>query len=182
MGRDQLDSKAKRPAHFRLCNVSRYITISYVVVVYASFNSYYYFNCLFFGLVSYNTELLEIRADDPKMHVLFIPGNPGKFGFILLCVVVVVHLILITRIRECLLIVTIGVVTFYKDFVESLYEFLEGNVSITGKTWLLLDLVNLIFYFWAVICELIACTFLCVLITSHRLRIPHEKGTYTWLI
>ena len=98
----------------------------------------------FVGLVSYNTELLEIRADDPKMHVLFIPGNPGKFGFILLCVVV---LILITRIKECLLIVTIGVVTFYKDFVESLYEFLEGHVSITGKTWLLLDLVNLIFYF-----------------------------------
>ena len=101
----------------------------------------------FVGLVSYNTELLEIRADDPKMHVLFIPGNPGKFGFILLCVVVVVVLILITRIKECLLIVTIGVVTFYKDFVESLYEFLEGHVSITGKTWLLLDLVNLIFYF-----------------------------------
>nr|POE68374.1 isoform 2 of lipid droplet-associated hydrolase [Quercus suber] len=69
MGRDQFDSKAKRTAHFRSCNVS-----------------------------SYTTELLEIHADDPKMHVLFIPGNPG-------------------------------VVAFYKDFVESLYEFLEGRVS-----------------------------------------------------
>ena len=63
--------------------------ISYIsyVVVYASFNSYYYFNRLyFFGLVSYTTELLEIHADDPKLHVLFIPGNPGKFGFILFCI------------------------------------------------------------------------------------------------
>ena len=40
----------------------------------------------FFGLVSYTTELLEIHADDPKLHVLFIPGNPGKFGFILFCI------------------------------------------------------------------------------------------------
>nr|XP_023888099.1 lipid droplet-associated hydrolase-like [Quercus suber]POE66618.1 lipid droplet-associated hydrolase [Quercus suber] len=72
MGRDQFDSKAKRTAHFRSCNVS-----------------------------SYTTELLEIHADDPKMHVLFIPGNPG-------------------------------VVAFYKDFVESLYEFLEGRVSVTA--------------------------------------------------
>ncbi|KAK4582693.1 hypothetical protein RGQ29_025752 [Quercus rubra] len=72
MGRDQFDSKAKRTAHFRSCNVS-----------------------------SYTTELLEIHADDPQMHVLFIPGNPG-------------------------------VVAFYKDFVESLYEFLEGHVSVTA--------------------------------------------------
>ncbi|KAK4582684.1 hypothetical protein RGQ29_025751 [Quercus rubra] len=72
MGRVELDSKAKRQADFRLCNVS-----------------------------SHMTELLEIRADDPKMHVLLIPGNPG-------------------------------VVTFYKDFVESLYEFLEGDASITA--------------------------------------------------
>ncbi|KAM3689629.1 hypothetical protein ACB098_09G062700 [Castanea mollissima] len=72
MGRVELDSKAKRQADFRLCNVS-----------------------------SHMTELLEIRADDPKMHVLLIPGNPG-------------------------------VVPFYKDFVESLYEFLDGNASITA--------------------------------------------------
>jgi hypothetical protein len=40
-------------------------------------------------LVSYTTELLEIRADDPKIHVLFIPGNPGEFGFIFVCMCVV---------------------------------------------------------------------------------------------
>ena len=40
---------------------------------------------LFFFLVSHMTELLEIRADDPKMHVLLIPGNPGKFGFLFFC-------------------------------------------------------------------------------------------------
>ena len=88
-------------------------------------------------MVSYTTELLEIHADDPKMHVLFIPGNPGKFGFALLCLhvhVCFVDLALRTRIRVCLLIVTVGVVAFYKDFVESLYEFLEGHVSVTGKT------------------------------------------------
>ncbi|XP_030927514.1 lipid droplet-associated hydrolase-like [Quercus lobata] len=72
MGRVELDSKAKRQADFRLCSVS-----------------------------SHMTELLEIRADDPKMHVLLIPGNPG-------------------------------VVTIYKDFVESLYELLEGDASITA--------------------------------------------------
>ncbi|EEF32213.1 catalytic, putative [Ricinus communis] len=37
-----------KPVSFRLCNVS-----------------------------SYTTELLEIEADFPKLHVLFIPGNPG---------------------------------------------------------------------------------------------------------
>lgn len=42
--------------------------------------------------------------------------------------------------------VTVGVVAFYKDFVELLYEFLEGHASITGKR-----LVNLIFFFCAVI-------------------------------
>ncbi|KAG6640645.1 lipid droplet-associated hydrolase isoform X4 [Carya illinoinensis] len=53
MARDGLDfSEAKRHAAFRLCKVSGYMT-----------------------------ELLEIRADDPKLHVLFIPGNPGIVAF-----------------------------------------------------------------------------------------------------
>lgn len=50
---------------------------------------------------SYATELLEIRAEDPKLHVLVIPGNPG-------------------------------IVSFYTDFVESLYELLRGTASITA--------------------------------------------------
>lgn len=33
-------------------------------------------------MFSYTTELLEIQAGDPKVHVLFIPGNPGFCGFI----------------------------------------------------------------------------------------------------
>ncbi|GMN39518.1 hypothetical protein TIFTF001_008750 [Ficus carica] len=73
MGQEVLLSEAKKLANFRLCNVSRFVT-----------------------------ELLEIHADKPTFHVLFIPGNPG-------------------------------VVTFYKDFVESLYELLGGSVSLTGK-------------------------------------------------
>ncbi|RVW20829.1 Lipid droplet-associated hydrolase [Vitis vinifera] len=50
----------------------------------------------------YTTELLDLHAEEPKLHVLFIPGNPG-------------------------------IVSFYKDFVESLYELLGGSVSVTGK-------------------------------------------------
>nr|XP_011467254.1 PREDICTED: UPF0554 protein isoform X2 [Fragaria vesca subsp. vesca] len=50
---------------------------------------------------SYTTEVMEIQADNPTFHVLFIPGNPG-------------------------------VVTFYKDFVEALYELLGGTASVTA--------------------------------------------------
>lgn len=58
------------------------------------------------------TEMMEIQAENPTFHVLFIPGNPG-------------------------------VVSFYKDFLESLYEFLGGNASViaigqishTSKDW-----------------------------------------------
>nr|GMD39622.1 lipid droplet-associated hydrolase isoform X2 [Ipomoea batatas] len=59
------------------------------------------------SFVSYKTDLLEVHAQDPKLHVVFIPGNPG-------------------------------VVSFYVDFIESLYELLGGTASITGKEhWLL---------------------------------------------
>ncbi|XP_050380649.1 uncharacterized protein LOC126797927 isoform X1 [Argentina anserina] len=61
---------------------------------------------------SYTAEVMEIQADNPTLHVLFIPGNPG-------------------------------VVPFYKDFVEALYEFLGekasvtaiGHISQTQKNW-----------------------------------------------
>ncbi|XP_017416185.1 uncharacterized protein LOC108327031 isoform X4 [Vigna angularis] len=69
---DNLLSKPIRRANFRLCNVSGYIS-----------------------------EVLEIRAEAPKLHVLLVPGNPG-------------------------------VVLFYKDFVEFLYELLEGTASVTA--------------------------------------------------
>ncbi|XP_031102306.1 lipid droplet-associated hydrolase [Ipomoea triloba] len=62
----------KQHANFRLCNVS-----------------------------GYKTDLLEVHAQDPKLHVVFIPGNPG-------------------------------VVSFYVDFIESLYELLGGTASITA--------------------------------------------------
>ncbi|XP_010534397.1 PREDICTED: lipid droplet-associated hydrolase isoform X1 [Tarenaya hassleriana] len=72
MDAGNLLDKAKRPVDFRLCKV--------------------------FGST---TELLEIQAENPTFHVLFITGNPG-------------------------------VASFYKDFVESLYNFLDGNASITA--------------------------------------------------
>lgn len=72
MGVDSVNSEYFRPAKFRLCNVSGFMT-----------------------------ELLEIKAPSPTLHLLIIPGNPG-------------------------------IVTFYKDFVESLYEQLGAKVSITA--------------------------------------------------
>ncbi|KAK7378837.1 hypothetical protein VNO80_04285 [Phaseolus coccineus] len=69
---NNLLSKPIRRANFRLCNVSGYVS-----------------------------EVLEIRAEVPKLHVLLVPGNPG-------------------------------VVLFYKDFVEFLYELLEGTASVTA--------------------------------------------------
>lgn len=54
--------------------------------------------CVVFSL---STELLEIHSEEPSLHVLLIPGNPG-------------------------------VVSFYKDFIEELYELLQGNASITA--------------------------------------------------
>ncbi|KAL3532144.1 hypothetical protein ACH5RR_005665 [Cinchona calisaya] len=62
----------KRLANFRLCNVA-----------------------------GYKSDLLEIHAQNPAFHVLFIPGNPG-------------------------------VVSFYTDFVELLYEQLGGTASVTA--------------------------------------------------
>ncbi|VVA15427.1 PREDICTED: lipid droplet-associated [Prunus dulcis] len=75
MGQDSSECEViqvKRRATFRLCNVS-----------------------------SYTTEILEIRADDPTLHVVVIPGNPG-------------------------------IVLFYKEFLESLYELLGGTASVTA--------------------------------------------------
>ncbi|XP_016652109.1 PREDICTED: lipid droplet-associated hydrolase isoform X3 [Prunus mume] len=75
MGQDSSECEViqvKRRATLRLCNVS-----------------------------SYATEILEIRADDPTLHVVVIPGNPG-------------------------------VVLFYKEFLQSLYELLGGTASVTA--------------------------------------------------
>ncbi|PNX95133.1 UPF0554 protein [Trifolium pratense] len=55
-------------------------------------------------LSNYTSEILEIQADAPSLHVLVVPGNPG-------------------------------VILFYKDFVEFLYELLGGTASITGNYW-----------------------------------------------
>ncbi|KAL3623441.1 hypothetical protein CASFOL_032257 [Castilleja foliolosa] len=64
-----------------------------------------------FRLISvsgFKTDLLEIHSQDPKLHVLFIPGNPG-------------------------------VISFYTDFLESLYELLGGTASVTGNLfWMLI--------------------------------------------
>ncbi|PSS15880.1 Lipid droplet-associated hydrolase, partial [Actinidia chinensis var. chinensis] len=62
----------KSHAHFRLCNVSGHMT-----------------------------DLIEIRPENPTLHILFIPGNPG-------------------------------VVSFYTDFLENLYELLGGTASVTA--------------------------------------------------
>ncbi|KAK8590292.1 hypothetical protein V6N12_024667 [Hibiscus sabdariffa] len=70
MNFDDLDSDGTKCVNLRLCNVS---------------------GCM--------TEILEIHADQPSLHVVFVPGNPGA-------------------------------ITFYKEFVESLFEFLGGTASL----------------------------------------------------
>ncbi|XVF55818.1 hypothetical protein PTKIN_Ptkin06aG0067300 [Pterospermum kingtungense] len=72
MGFEDLHSDVKKCVNLRLCNVS---------------------GCM--------TEILEIHADHPSIHVVFVPGNPG-------------------------------VITFYKEFVESLFEFLGGTASVSA--------------------------------------------------
>ncbi|CAI0391351.1 unnamed protein product [Linum tenue] len=72
MGSKDLDPNVVKSANFRVCKVS-----------------------------SYTTELLEIEADNPTLHVVVVPGNPV-------------------------------IVSFYKDFVESLYGSLGGTASITA--------------------------------------------------
>ncbi|KAL5710462.1 hypothetical protein ACHQM5_021020 [Ranunculus cassubicifolius] len=67
-----LKQRSNNTANLRLCNVSRF-----------------------------TSELLELKADNPSFHVLFIPGNPG-------------------------------VVSFYKEFVERVFEMLEGRASVTA--------------------------------------------------
>ncbi|MCL7033565.1 hypothetical protein MKW94_007758, partial [Papaver nudicaule] len=68
---ERLLSKERKQASLRLCNVS-----------------------------SHMTELLELRAEKPSLHVVIIPGNPG-------------------------------VVQFYEQFVEAVYELLDGCASVT---------------------------------------------------
>ncbi|OMO82530.1 hypothetical protein CCACVL1_11932, partial [Corchorus capsularis] len=72
MGFEDLHSDVKKCVNLRLCNVSGSMT-----------------------------EILEIHADNPSFHVVFVPGNPG-------------------------------VITFYKEFVESLFECLGGNASVSA--------------------------------------------------
>ncbi|CAI0391353.1 unnamed protein product [Linum tenue] len=62
-------------------------------------------------LSSYTTELLEIEADNPTLHVVVVPGNPV-------------------------------IVSFYKDFVESLYGSLGGTASITLPSYVCLYVQN----------------------------------------
>jgi hypothetical protein len=80
---------------------------------------------------SFATDFLEIRAKEPSVHVLVIPGNPG-------------------------------IVAFYKDFVEELYENLGGQASITGKCGVIYA-----FFVWTIY---VAC---CLLINFHYAAIGH---------
>ncbi|XP_021289963.1 lipid droplet-associated hydrolase isoform X2 [Herrania umbratica] len=72
MGFDDLHSDVKKCVNLRLCNVS---------------------GCM--------TEILEVHADHPSFHVVYVPGNPG-------------------------------IITFYKEFVESLFELFGGTASVSA--------------------------------------------------
>jgi len=83
-------------------------------------------------LSSYVSEVLEIRAEVPKLHVLLVPGNPGVASIVCLRAFVSM-LYLFSCLRLLVFLIVAGVVLFYKDFVEFLYELLEGTASVTGK-------------------------------------------------
>ncbi|XP_057864764.1 uncharacterized protein LOC131072578 isoform X2 [Cryptomeria japonica] len=63
-------------------------------------------------VAGHSTEILELHAERPSFHILFIPGNPG-------------------------------IVTFYRDYLEVLYELFDkkasvtaiGHVAHTSKDW-----------------------------------------------
>ncbi|KAF3788931.1 hypothetical protein EJ110_NYTH05948 [Nymphaea thermarum] len=61
----------------------------------------------------FKTEVLELRARNPSVCVLVIPGNPG-------------------------------VVSFYKDFVEAIYEMLDENASVIGDYEQRLDILAIL--------------------------------------
>ncbi|XP_016161806.1 lipid droplet-associated hydrolase isoform X4 [Arachis ipaensis] len=79
--------KSTKSANFRLCNVS-----------------------------GYKSEILEIHAVAPIMHVLLLPGNPGMASIV------------------CLLMFSLFFLFFLKKkkISEILYDQLEGNASITA--------------------------------------------------
>ncbi|XP_057864805.1 uncharacterized protein LOC131072578 isoform X8 [Cryptomeria japonica] len=52
-------------------------------------------------VAGHSTEILELHAERPSFHILFIPGNPG-------------------------------IVTFYRDYLEVLYELFDKKASVTA--------------------------------------------------
>lgn len=86
------------------------------------------------------TEIMEIQAENPTFHVLFIPGNPG---FIIMLNTRLQCMHIYTSVIHTLACNFSGVVSFYKEFLESLYEFLDGNASVIGMAALVFE-----FYFF----------------------------------
>ena len=83
-------------------------------------------------MVSGTTEVLEIRSENPSLHVLIVPGNPGVVSIACYHAFILFYFFSVL-IYNFILCGIAGVITFYKDFVEFLYELLEGSASITGK-------------------------------------------------
>lgn len=81
----ELMNKAKTPITSRWCRVSGYLFSNYLnlfvstlfLIIIALI-----FRCFLMLWSSWMTEIMEIKPEDPKFHVLFIPGNPGFFFFI----------------------------------------------------------------------------------------------------
>lgn len=130
-------------------------------------------------IFSHTTELLEIQSDKPTCHVLFIPGNPGQAIPFDVCYSIrrsnVVFGFWIMRICSSFgLLINAGVVSFYKDFLESLYELLGASASVTG-IYLFLKQMSPFFLFnfemWFELCLLAW-----LLINSYWAHISHWKG------
>lgn len=90
-----------------------------------------------FGLIlcchfvrSVSTELLELNSENPTLHVVFIPGNPGIFR------IIYPRLVIDRVMHVCVIFFSSllsGIVSYYKDFVEELFQRLEEKASVTGK-------------------------------------------------
>lgn len=73
-----LDSNATKCVNLRLCNVSGYVMFIKILFYFLLILKRFHIDACSL-LCSCMTEILEIRADRPSFHVVFIPGNPGMF-------------------------------------------------------------------------------------------------------
>lgn len=134
---NKLMNEAKRHVDSRLCRVSGYCYFNLLRNFFLISSTIITIFFLFWICdQSSMTEIMEIQAENPTFHVLFIPGNPG---FIIMLKTRLQCMHIYTSVIHTLACNFSGVVSFYKEFLESLYEFLDGNASVIGMAALVFE-------------------------------------------